>query len=150
MKTRFEPRFLRMSSWKKTSHAGVELWTPAYGASILSLDHHCRYQRFPHTNISPIQNYQGLILAGHFYWFGRFVPSKGIFTSIALCGDIISPALVVQCQNTRNCCRGPGFKSWDWILIFFSCWNSRETRFKSGFHSSFWDFICGILEVRYG
>jgi hypothetical protein len=33
----------------------------------------------PHINISSIQNYQGLILAGHFYWFGRFVPSTSIF-----------------------------------------------------------------------
>jgi hypothetical protein len=67
---------------KKISHPGFELWTPA---SILSLDHQNRYRRIPHINISSIQNYQGLILAGHFYWFGRFVPSNGIFTSTTVC-----------------------------------------------------------------
>jgi hypothetical protein len=38
--------------------------------------------------------------------------------------------------------------SWVRILYdnfdIFSCWHSWETRYKSGFHSSFWDFICGI------
>ncbi len=29
-------------------------------------------------------------------------------------------------------------------FYIFSCWHPCETRFKSGFHSSFWDFICGI------
>jgi hypothetical protein len=71
---------------KKTSHTGFELWTPEYEASILSLDHQSRCQMFPHINISSIQNYQGLFLAGHFYWFGRFVPSNGIFTWTALWG----------------------------------------------------------------
>jgi hypothetical protein len=65
---------------KKTSQPGFELGTPAKVASILSLDHQSRYLRVPHINISFIQNYQGLVLAGHFYWFGRFVPSTGIFT----------------------------------------------------------------------
>jgi hypothetical protein len=63
---------------------GFELFTPANVASTLSLDHQSRYQRFPHINIGSIQNYQGLILAGHFYWFGRFVPSTGIFTTPAV------------------------------------------------------------------
>jgi hypothetical protein len=56
---------------KKASHPGFELWTPEYEASILSLYHQSRYQKMPYINISSIQNYQGLILAGHFYWFGR-------------------------------------------------------------------------------
>ncbi len=38
--------------------------------------------------------------------------------------------------------------SWVRILCvnfnIFSCWHPWETRFKSGFHSSFWDFIYGI------
>ncbi len=29
-------------------------------------------------------------------------------------------------------------------FYYFSCWHPSETRFKSGFHSSFWDFMCGI------
>jgi hypothetical protein len=28
-------------------------------------------------------------------------------------------ALVVKCQNTYNCFRGPGFKAWVRLLIFF-------------------------------
>jgi hypothetical protein len=43
MKTRFEPRLPRMSSGKKTSYPGFELWSPAYTASFLSLDHQSRY-----------------------------------------------------------------------------------------------------------
>jgi hypothetical protein len=87
-------------------------------ASILSLDHQSRYQHFPHINISSMQNYYGLILAGHFYWFGRFVPSTGIFTWTALLEPYVS-GFGVQCQNTYICCRGPGFESWVWILTFF-------------------------------
>jgi hypothetical protein len=51
-------------------------------------------------NISSIQNYQGLsFLAGHFYWFGRFVPSTGILTWTALWEHYAS-AWVVQWHNT--------------------------------------------------
>ncbi len=35
--------------------------------------------------------------------------------------------------------QNPGVK-----FNIFSCWHPWETRFKSGFHSSFWDLICGI------
>jgi hypothetical protein len=35
-----------------------------------------------------------------------------------LCGDSLYLALVVQCRNTYNCCRDPGFESWV-SLIFF-------------------------------
>jgi hypothetical protein len=69
---------------EKTSHPGIELWTPAYVANILSLDHQSRNQMFPYIKFSSIQNYHGLILAGHFYWFGRIVPSTGILTCTAL------------------------------------------------------------------
>jgi hypothetical protein len=65
---------------KKTPQSGYELGTSAQIASILSLDHQSRFLRVPHINISSIQTFQGLILAGHIYWFGRFVPSTGIFT----------------------------------------------------------------------
>ncbi len=75
---------------KNSSHPGFELGTPALVAIILSLDHQSRYQRVPHINISSIQNYQGLGLAGHFWWFGRFVPSTGIFTWTALWGFLVN------------------------------------------------------------
>ncbi len=143
MKTRFEPRLSRMSSWNKTSHPVFELWTTAYVASILSLDHQIRYQRSPHINISSIQNYQGLVLVGHFYWFGRCVPSTGIFTSTALWGHYVS-GFGGPMSKYLHLLQG----SWVRILgvnfNIFSCWHSWETRSKSGFHSSFWDFICGI------
>ncbi len=42
-----------------------------------------------HENISSIQNYT-VILAGHFYWFGRFVPSTGILTWTALWEHCVS------------------------------------------------------------
>jgi hypothetical protein len=132
---------------KKTSHLGFELWTPAYVASILSLDHQSWYLRFPHINIISIQNYQGLILAGHFYWLADFFPQLGSLHE-QFCGDLMYLALVVQRQNTYNCCRSPGFESWVWILAFFHAdILGRLTRFKSGFHSSFWDFI---LYVEFG
>jgi hypothetical protein len=128
---------------KKTQHSGFELWTPANFTSILSLGHQSRYQNLPHINISSIQNYQGLILAGHFYWFGRFVPSTGIFRSTALWEHYVSGfdgAMPKYLQLLQVC----------WVRILgvnfniFSCWHFWETRFKSGFHSSFWYFISGI------
>ncbi len=128
---------------KNTSHPGFDLWTPAYEASILSLDHQSRYQRFPHINISSIQNYQGLILSDPFYWFGRFVPSTGIFTWTALRGAHIS-GFSGPVSKYLHLLQG----SWVGILgvnfNIFSCLHPLETRFKSGFHSSFWDFICRI------
>ncbi len=60
-----------------------------------------------------------------------------------LCGKFVYLPLMVQCHNTYNYCRGPGFES-SVNFIIFSCWHPWETRFKSGFHSFFWDFICGI------
>ena len=72
---------------KKTSQPGFELGTPAQVAGILSLDYESTCLCVPQINISSIQNYQGLILAGHFYWFGRFVPSTEIFTWTDLWGN---------------------------------------------------------------
>ncbi len=118
---------------KKTSHPGGELWTPAHAASILSLDHQSRSQRFPHINASSIQNYQGLILR-------RFVPSAGIFTWTALWGHYVT-GFGSPMSKYLQLLQG------SWMRIFlniFLCWHPWETRFKSGFHSSFWDFICGI------
>jgi hypothetical protein len=36
-----------------------------------------------------------------------------------LCGDYMYLALMVQCQKTYYWCRGPGFKSWVWNLLYF-------------------------------
>ena len=61
-----------------------------------------------------------------------------------LCGDAMYLALVVQCQNIYNWCRGRGVQILGEKFDIFSCWHPWETRFKSDFHSSFWDFICEI------
>ncbi len=128
---------------KKNSHPELKLWTPAYVASIYSLDHQSRYQRFPHINISSIQNYQGLILAGHFFCFGRFVPSTGIFRSTAL-WELYASGLGGPMSTYLQLVQGSWVRTLSVNFNNFSCWHPWETRFKSGFHSSFWDFICGI------
>jgi hypothetical protein len=85
---------------KKTSHPGFELWTPEYEASILSLDHQSRYQRFPHINISSIQNYlKDSFLPVTFTGLADLFPQLGSSHG-QLCGDAMYLALVVQCQNT--------------------------------------------------
>ncbi len=128
---------------KKSSHPGFELGTPGCVAYILSLDHQSWYQRVPHINISSIQNYQGHILAGHFYWLGRFVPSTEISTWTALWGFLESGSggPMSKCLQILQ---GPWVRNLGEIFNIFSCWHPWETRFKSDFHSSFWDFICRI------
>jgi hypothetical protein len=51
-----------------------------------------------------------VILAGHFSWFGRFVPSTGILTWAGLWGHFVS-ALMVQWQNIASDAVGPEFNS---------------------------------------
>ena len=92
-------------------------------------------------NVSSIQNYQGhVILAGHFYWFGRFVPSTGIFKWTGLWCHSVS-ALMVQWQNTCLWCKGFWVQIQCVMFITFSCLHPWEPRFKSGFHNSFWDYV---------
>ncbi len=135
LKTRFEPRLPRMSSWKNFT---PWIWTlgPCFCGKYFVTGPSKQILKFAtYQYYSFIQNYQGLILDGHFYWFGIFVPSTGIFTSTALWGFSVS---------------GFGGPMSKWIriqsenLTYFSCWHPWETRFKSGFHSSFWDFKCRI------
>ncbi len=104
---------------KKTSPPGVEVRTPAYVAGILSPDHQSRYERFPHINISSIQNYQGRsFLPVTFTGLADLFPQLG-----SSLWDLYSMylALVVQRQNTFNYCRGPGFGSRVVIFTIFSC-----------------------------
>ncbi len=107
MKTRFEPRLPRMSSWKK-----LRTLDPA---SILSMNHQSRYYRFPQINISSIQNCHS---CRSFTGFADLFPQLGA-SHQQLCGPSMYLALMVRCQNTYNWCRGPGFKSWLWSLFFF-------------------------------
>ncbi len=71
--------------------------------------------------------------------FGRFVPSTGVFTWTALWGFYVSGFDGPMSKNLLLMQGVPG-----WKCIIFSCWHPWETRFKSGFHNFFWDFICGI------
>jgi hypothetical protein len=62
-----------------------------------------------------------------------------------LCGDFMYLALKVQCQDTYVfLMQGSPVQILGVKYNIFSCWHPWETRFKSGFHRSFWDFICGI------
>jgi hypothetical protein len=72
-----------------------------------------------------------VILASHFYWFGRYFLSTGILTLTAL---------MVQWQNSCNWWRGPEFRSRGWSLFFFMM-TPLEPRFKSGFHNPFRDLV---------
>ncbi len=49
---------------------------------------------------------------------GDLFPQLGSL-HVQLCGGSQHLALVVQCQNTYNCCRGPGFDSRVIFIIFF-------------------------------
>ncbi len=128
---------------KKTSQPGFELGTPAQVSSILSLDHQSRHIRVSHINISFIQNYQGRDLAGHFHWFGRFEFSSGILTWTALWGLLVSGSGGPMAKFLQLL-QGSRVRILGEIFYIFSCWHPWQTRFKSGFHSSFWDFICRI------
>jgi hypothetical protein len=102
-----------------------------------------RYQRCPQINISSIQNYQGLsFLPVTFTGLADLFPQLWSLNE-RLCRDSLylfdgpmSKNLVLM-QGSRARILGVNFN-------IFSCWHHWETRFKSGFHSSFWDFISGI------
>jgi hypothetical protein len=53
-----------------------------------------RYLNSPQINIISIENYQGLSFLPVTYWFGRFAPSTGIFSSTALWEVSVSGLLV--------------------------------------------------------
>ncbi len=95
-----------------------------------------RYHRFPQINISSIQNYQGLsFLPVTFNRWAYLFPQLGS-SHQQLCGNWLCWSNVKILIADAGV---PGSK-----FNIFSCWHPWETRFKSGFHSSFWDFICGI------
>ncbi len=134
MKTRFEPRLPRMS-WKNNNLHTLDLYSgPLHLKQVFC--HWTIKWRYHMIILVPFRTTKDC----HSCLFGRFVPSNEDFTSAALwvyyATGIDGPMPKIYW------CRGSGFESWVWI--FFSCWHPWETRFKSGFHSSFWDFICGI------
>jgi len=121
MKTRFEPRLPKMSSWKNNKLHTLD----SNSGPLHQLQVFChrtikaRYQRFLQINISSIQNYQGLsFLLVTFTGLADFFPQLGS-SHEQLCGNSMYVALMVQCQNTYYWCRAPGFESWVWSLIFF-------------------------------
>jgi hypothetical protein len=107
MKTRFEPRLPKMSSWKILNFTTwIRSWDLCKWQVFCPWTIKAKYWRFPQISISFIYNYQGL----------SFLP-------VTFTGQ-------VQILSV--------------IFNIFSCWYPWENRFKSGFHSSFWDFMCGI------
>jgi hypothetical protein len=129
MKTRFEPRLLRMSSRKNTLDLNSG---PCINSKNFVTGPSKQYTKISHISI--------LVPSELLF---RFVPSAGIFTWTALCEYFIS-GLDGPMSKYLKLIQG----SWVQILrvkfYIFSCWHPWETRFKSGFHSSFWDLICGI------
>ncbi len=121
-----------------------ELRTPASIASILSLDHQSKIVKVS-TNQYKFHSElpRTVILAGPFYWFGRFVPSTGILTWTDLWRLYLS-SFGGPMSKYLELLQGSQFRILVVKFIVFSCWHPWETRFKSGFHSSCWDLICGI------
>ncbi len=90
MKSRFEPRLPRMSSWKKLHTLDLNSG-PLHMQQVFShWTTRARYCSFPQININSIENYQGLSFLPVTYWFGRFVPSTGIFSWTALLAIYVS------------------------------------------------------------
>ncbi len=134
MKSRFEPRLPRMSSWKNSILHNLDLNSgPLEWARILSLNHQSKITKI---NISFIQNC-------HSCRFGRFVSWTGVFPWTALWALYVSGFDGPMSKNLLLM-QGSRVEILSVKFIIFSCWHPRETRFKFGFHSSLWDIICGI------
>ncbi len=94
----------------------------------------------PHISILvPFRTTKDSFLSVTFTGLADLFPKLGSLHE-QLCGYYVYLAWVVQCQNNYNCYRVSGFESWVWILTFSHAWHPWETRFQSGFHSSFRDF----------
>ncbi len=136
MKTRFEPKLPRRS-WKNNNLHALDLNSgPLHLKQVFY--HWTIKARYHMSILVPFRTTKDC----HSCRFGRFVPSNEDFTWAALWahyaagfnGPMLKILLLVQRFRVRIL--GVEF-------IYFSCWHPWETRFKSGFHSSFWDFICG-------
>ena len=69
--------------------------------------------------VSSIQNYQGLsFLLVTFTGLGDLFRQLGS-SHEQLCGNFLYLAMMVQWQNTYNCCWGPGFESWVCEFLYF-------------------------------
>ncbi len=118
MKTRFEPRLPRMSSWNKLHNLDLNSGT------LQMLQVFCHWTIKADTKGSYISILIPLRTTKNSFLSVTFTGSADLFSQLGsshvqLCGDTMYLALVVQCQNTYSCCRGPGSESWMWILLCF-------------------------------
>ncbi len=142
--TRFEPRLPRMSSWKN-----IKLHTLDWNSGPL---HH--KQVFCHWTIKA--RYHMLILVPFrttkdchsCSGLADLFPQLGSLHE-QLCGNSVYLALMVQSQKTYYWCRGSGFESWLWSLLFFHAdilWRlGSNLVFIVPFRTSYGEF-----ELRYG
>ncbi len=142
MNTRFEPRIPRMSSWKNFTSW---FWTldPCISGKY--------FVTGPSTQISIIFHISILV---------QFRTTKDSFLLVTFTGlaNLFPPPVSLNqqlCGNYVSCIGRPMSKyihllQGSWVRILgvniniFPCWHPWETMFKSGFHSSFWDFKCRI------
>ncbi len=138
-----KPRIPRMSSWKKLHILDLNTG-PLHVWQVL-----CHWTIKADTNLSyipilvPFRTNKDSFLPVTFTFLADLFPQLGSWHEQLFWKIYVS------------CFGGPMSKYlelWQrsWVRIlgvtfnFFSCWHPWETRFKSGFHSSFWDFLCGI------
>jgi hypothetical protein len=148
MKTRFEPRLPRMSSWKKLHTLDLNSG-PLHVWQVL-----CHWTikadtKGSHISILvPVRTNKDSFLPVTFTGLADLFPQLGSCYQ-QLCGNSMYLALVVKCQITYNCFRGPGFKAWVRLLIFFHA----DILGRLGSNLVFivpFGTSCGDLELRYG
>ncbi len=131
-----------MSSWKKLhtldlNSGSLHMWQVLCHWTIIA------DTKGSHMSILvPFRTNKDSFLPVTFTGLADLFPQLGSWHQ-QLCGYFLYLALVVQCHKTYSCCREQGSNPGR-DFEYFLCWHPRETRFKPGFHSSFWDFICGI------
>ncbi len=119
MKTRFEPRLPRMSSWN----------TKLYTLDLNSGPLH-QQQVFCHWTITAryLSTHKSMLVpfrtAKDSFLQVTFTGLADLFLQLGswheqLCWDSMYLALMAQCQNTYFWCRGPGFESWAWSIKLF-------------------------------
>jgi hypothetical protein len=138
MKTRFEPMLPRMSSWKN-----LHSWE-------LNLGLLYKKQVFCHWTIKADTK------GSHISILVSFRTTKDsvlpvTFTDLEICSlnwdfhmnsFVGMLSILLWWSNVKILTNVAGILGE--ILNIFSSWHPGETGFKSGFHSSFWDFICRI------
>ncbi len=87
-------------------------------------------------NLSSIQNFQGLSFLPV-----TFPGLAHVYSELRSWHGQLVSAVMVQWQNTCIWCKGARVQIQGVMFITFSWWYPWESRFKSGFHNSFWDYL---------